>query len=226
MGKAFLLSISAAFNPTLFAALMVMLVSRNAQRLMLGFLIGAYVTSVTAGLVIVFVLPNSGAVSTSRNTLSPALDLALGSLAIIAGLVLSGGSHDRVRDWRRRRGEKKAEKGPPRWRRALDEGSPRVAFVVGMALSLPGASYLIALDILHKQDLPAAPTALCVLAFVLIEMVLLEVPVLGFAVDHDRTVAAVDRFRSWVTRDARTIASRAAFIIGVLLIVRGVLELL
>ena len=66
MGKAFVLSLSAAVNPTLFTALLVMLVSRNAERLMLGYLLGAYVTSITAGLVIVFALPtHSTAVSTS-----------------------------------------------------------------------------------------------------------------------------------------------------------------
>jgi len=226
MGKFFALSLTSALNPTLFAALMVMLVSRNAERLMTGYLIGALFTGIITGLVIVFVLPQSSAVSTSRNTLSPALDLALGSLAILAGIVLDTGPHDRVSEWRQRRGEKEAEKGPPRWRRELDKGSPRVAFFVGVALSLPGASYLIALDILHKQDLPVVPTVLCVIAFCLIQLVLLELPVLGFVVAREQTVASVERFRSWVGRDARVIATRAAFIIGVLLVVRGVLELL
>ena len=68
MGEAFAFALSAAFNPTLLAALMVMLLSANAKRLMFGYLLGALMTSITAGLVIVFALPESSAVSTTKNT--------------------------------------------------------------------------------------------------------------------------------------------------------------
>jgi cytochrome c biogenesis protein CcdA len=226
MGRAFAFSLTAALNPTLFAALMVMLVSRNAQRLMTGYLLGAYLTSIVSGLVIVFALPDSSAVSTSKNTLSPALDLALGLLLIVAGLALWRAPHERIGDWRQARKEREAEKRPPRWRRALDEGSPRVAFVVGMALSFPGASYLIALGILHKHDLSPPATVLCVIAFCLIEMLLLEVPVLAFSVAPNRTVSAVERFQTWISRNIRSIAVWAPLGIGMLLVIRGVLELL
>ena len=204
-----------------------MVISRNAERLMLGYLLGAYVTSITVGLVIVFALPtHSGTFDTSRNTLSPALDLALGFIALLVGFVLSTGPPGRVSDWRERREEKTNGEGSPRWRRALDEGSPRVAFAVGAALSLPGVSYLIALGILHNHDLPAATTALCVIAFSLIELILLEIPILGFTVAHDRTVSAVGRLRAFVERDARRLAAAAAIVVGALLLVRGVIGLL
>ena len=48
MGEAFAFALSAAFNPTLLAALMVMLLSANAKRLMFGYLLGALMTSITA----------------------------------------------------------------------------------------------------------------------------------------------------------------------------------
>jgi predicted acyltransferase len=70
MGEAFAFSLSAAVNPTLFTALMVMLVSRNAERLMLGYLLGAYVISITLGLVIVFALPTHSAPPARRGTRS------------------------------------------------------------------------------------------------------------------------------------------------------------
>ncbi len=95
---------------------MVMLVSANAKRLMLGYLLGAYLTAITSGLVIVFALPDSGAVDTTQDTLSPALDLALGLIAIVVGIVLRGGSRDRAGDRQEKRRRKREEKGPPRWR--------------------------------------------------------------------------------------------------------------
>lgn len=227
MGEAFALSLTAALNPTLFAALLVMLVSDNAQRLMVGYLLGAYLTGIVSGLVVIFALPESQAVSTARHTLNPGVDLAGGFLLVVAGLVLWSGSRGgRVAGWHQTRKQKAAEKGPPRWRRALDRGSARVAFVVGMALSLPGASYLVALDLMHKQDLPTLVVVLCVIAFCLIQMILLEIPVIWFAVSPQGAVAAVDRFQGWMNRDALRIATWTALVIGALLIVRGVLELL
>ena len=175
---------------------------------------------------IVFALPESSATSTGRNTLSPALDLALGLIALVVALALGTGPHQRFAERREKRKQAKEKKGPPRWRRALDQGSARVAFAVGVALSLPGASYLIALDILHKHDLAAGATVVCVIAFCLIEMLLLELPLLGYAFAPDWTVSAVKRFQTWISSDARRIATRAALVIGVLLVLRGAIELL
>jgi hypothetical protein len=205
---------------------MVMLLSTNAKRLMLGYLLGAYMTSITAGLVIVFALPESSTVSTARNTLSPAMDLAFGLLALVVALVLGTGPNQRAAERREKRKLAKEKKGPPRWRRALDQGSPRVAFGVGAALSLPGASYLVALDLLHKQNLGVTATVICVIAFCLIELVLLELPLVGFAFAPDWTVRTVERFQTWISKDGRRIATRAALVIGVLFVVRGAIEFL
>ena len=81
MGAVVGLAFTAALNPTLLTATTVMLLLPNASRLMLGYWLGAMVTSITLGLVIVFALEGSGAESTTKNTLSPAADLALGAIA-------------------------------------------------------------------------------------------------------------------------------------------------
>lgn len=225
MDKFFALSLTAAINPTLFAAVMVMLLSTNAKRLMFGYLLGAYTTSITLGLVILLALPESSSVSTARNSLSPAMDLALGLIALLVALVLGSGPHKRFRERREKR-KQAGEKKTPRWRRALNEGSPRVTFAVGAALSLPGASYLVALDILHKQDLSRGASVISVIAFNLIMLLLIELPLLGYVFAPDWTVKTVEGFQAWISRDARRIATRAALVIGVLLVLRGLIELL
>ena len=72
MGNVFLLALTAALNPTLVAASTVMMILPNPRRLMLGYLLGALLTSITLGLIIVFSLNDSSAVSTTQNTVSPA----------------------------------------------------------------------------------------------------------------------------------------------------------
>jgi hypothetical protein len=69
----FLLSLVAIFNPTLLAAVTIMMLIPNPKRLMLGYLLGAYTTSITCGCVIVFALGGSSSeTSSAKHTISPA----------------------------------------------------------------------------------------------------------------------------------------------------------
>ena len=92
MGDVFLLSLLAALNPVLVGASTVMLLLPNPKRLMLGYLLGALMTSITLGLVIVYALKGSSAVSTTQNTVSPAVDLAIGAILLVAAVVLGHGT--------------------------------------------------------------------------------------------------------------------------------------
>ena len=118
-------------NPVLLAATTVLLLLPNPKRLMLGYLLGALMTSLTLGLVIVFSLQNSSAVSTAKHTVSPAVDLTLGCILLVVSIVLATGRQGRLKARRQERQEAKKEKGPPRWQRTLAKGSPRDTFVVG-----------------------------------------------------------------------------------------------
>ena len=57
-------------------------------------------------------------------------------------------------------------------------------------------------------------------------LALLEVPLIGFIFAPEWTPRAVDRFKEWFSRNARLLGFRAALVIGVLLIVRGLIYLL
>ena len=66
MGDVFFLAFLAALYPTLLAATTVMLVLPHPKRLLIGYLLGAAMTSVTLGLVIVFTL-QAGLVEAPRS---------------------------------------------------------------------------------------------------------------------------------------------------------------
>src|SRR5262245_49218866 len=61
------------------------------KRLMVGYLLGAYVTSISLGLLIAFSLDGTGAASTSENTISPVEDLVIGGLLLLLAFVLGTG---------------------------------------------------------------------------------------------------------------------------------------
>lgn len=226
MGEVILLSLTASLNPTLVAATTLMLLLDRPARLMAGYLLGAYMTSIALGLVIVFSLSNSSTSNTTENTISPAVDIGLGAIALTIAFVLATKRDEGVRERRRAKKAATPDKQPPRWQRELSKGSARTTFIVGALLTLPGASYLAGLDQIHKLHYATAVTVLLVIGFNLVMMWLLEVPLVSFLVAPQWTPHAVDRTKAWVSRHARVVAIRGSATVGLLLIVKGLIGLL
>ena len=227
LGSIFVLALAAMFTPTLLAAVTVMMLLPNPKRLMLGYLLGALLTSITAGLLIVFSLHGSASVSTAKHTLGPGEDIVVGLVALLVAFVLGSGHDAPLQQRRQRKREAKEAAGPKEsWpERMLGRGSPRVTFAVGVVLTLPGVSYLTALDRMAKLDASSAELVLLVVGFCLIQQLLLEVPLLGYAFAPEQTQDRVTRFRAWLGRNGRRMAVRLAAVIGVLLVVRGIVTL-
>jgi hypothetical protein len=228
LASIFFLSLLAMFTPTLLAAVTVMMLLPNPKKLMLGYLLGAYTTSITLGLLIVFSLHGSASVSTAH-TLGPAEDIVVGLVALLVAYVLGSGRDARLQERRRRRKEAKektAEKKESFPERMLGRGSARITFVVGVLLTFPGVSYLTALDRMAKFDAGVPATVLLVLAFCVIQQTLIELPLLGYTFAPDWTKDAVVRFRAWLGRNGRKAGVILATVIGALLVLRGVIALL
>lgn len=217
----FLLSLLAAFNPTLLAVTTLMLVLSNPARLMLGYLLGAAMTSVTLGLVIVFSLEGGSAVSTTQRTLSPVADIILGLAALVAARVFAGVSARRVSH-----PAPSKHKAPPRWQTYLSHGSPRGAFLVGALLTLPGASYLAGLLQIDREHFSTAVTVLAIVGFNVVMLSLLELPLVGFLVAPDWTQGRVTAARALASRRGRQIAIVGLSAIGVALVLKGVVGLI
>ena len=228
----FVLSLVAMANPTLLAATTLMMLLPNPRRLMIGYLLGAYTTSIISGLLIVYALNHSKATSTAKHTISPAEDIGVGVLCLVIAYVLETG---RDRPYQERRRAKKdaklkarREAGKPTESlpmRLLGKGDPRVTFVVGAVLSFPGASFISAMNHIHELHPGKAATVLLVIYFCLMQQILLELPLLGFIVAPASTQDRVDRFKAWMSRRGRIVAVIAATAIGALIILRGLLSL-
>ncbi|HEY5976579.1 MAG TPA: GAP family protein [Solirubrobacterales bacterium] len=219
----------AMLNPTLLAAVTVMMLLPNTKRLMLGYLLGAYTTSITVGLLIVFSLHDTDSVETAQHSLAPGQDVVLGLLLLAVAYALGGGRTEGLRERRRERKEAKQEdKGPSEsWpERMLGRGDARVTYAVGVLLTFPGVAYLTALDRIAKLDEGATVTVLLVLSVALIQQALLEIPLLGYAIAPERTQRGVTEFRDWLSRRGRDVATVGAALLGSLLILRGLIGIL
>jgi Sap-like sulfolipid-1-addressing protein len=224
MADVLLLALTAALNPTLVAASTLMMVLPNPRKLMLGYLLGALATSISLGLVIVFTIEDSSAVSTTKKTVSPAATMVLGAVAVVVAFVLGSGLYDRAAERRRARKRPRGENAPPRWQRMLGRGSARVTFLVGAMLTLPGASYLAGLSrIDHLNDAPAT-TVLVIVGFNMVMLALLEVPLICFLVAPDWTPRAIKRSTEWIRPRARRFGVSAFAVVGTLLLTKGLIE--
>jgi hypothetical protein len=225
MSQVLFFSLAAALNPTLLTATTVMLLLPSPKRLLLGYLLGAYMTSITLGLVIVFALEDSGAVDTAKDTISPAADIALGAILLVVAFMLHSGRHAERAEQRKEKKAGKEEK-TPRWREVMSKGRARDTFIVGALLTLPGASYLAGLSEISKQDLSTPTTVLCVIGVNLVMLAILEVPLLGYTFAPDWTRKTLQHVKEVLTRNGERILFIVALVMGLALVLRGLGELL
>ena len=82
------------------------------------------------------------------------------------------------------------------------------------------------MDELSKQHLPTAATVIAVIVFNMIMLLLLEIPLIAYAIRPESTDAGVQRFKDWLSRHGGRIALIGASAIGIFLVARGAIRLL
>lgn len=225
MGAVVVLALTAALNPTEVAAITVMLLLPRTERLMFGYWLGAMLTGVASGLVIVFALKDTGAEDTTRHTVGPVVWLVVAALLVIAAFAFARGEDKRVRERHRERHPKK-EKKTPKWQKTLREGTAWHTFVVGILLSFPGASYLAALDRIIHLRYSTVVTVLVIVGFNLVQNILLELPLLAFRIWPNDTPAAIDSAKAWAASHGREYGSWALGLLGTALAIPSIVALL
>jgi hypothetical protein len=217
MWDIFLLSLVAAANASLLAAVTVMLFLPSPKRLLLGYLAGGMLVSLAVGFVVVFVVHNASSTETARNAVSPSIDIVLGLVFGFVAYLLAAGHDQQVKERRAQKhaaaGDEPTEKGPSKVEQLLGRGSARVTFALGD---------LAALHDLQELGYSAAGKVLVIIGFNIMLLLLIEIPLVGYFVAPERTVVEVQRFRSWLSRRGRRMAVVAFAVIAVFLLARGV----
>ncbi len=219
------LAVASAISPSILAVVIVVLSRPNPRRLLLAYLLGGMLTSLTIGIAVVSSLNGLDVVSGSSPIADPLVNFTVGALALIVAYALAT---DRDARFEERRREKRAER-PTRdpWsERILSRGTAPIAFAVGIALSLPGAFYLVALKDIAQGQNDFGAQLFAIVVFNLIMFVFAEVPLLGYSFAPEATRTKVEQLNSWMARHARQIVIAVATVIGLYLIARGVVAVL
>lgn len=217
------LALLAMFFPALLAVVLIALRSRRPQLLLASFLAGGFLAANTVGLIIVFSLQDASVDSSSSNGLDPIFYVVVGILSLIAAWVV----RDRQLLVKKEKSpEEQADAGKPdRLTRALDKGAP-YAFIAGLLLcALPGFSALVGLKDIAQLGWSTAATVAMVIGFFLIMFAFIELPLIGFLIAPEQATVKTIAFNSWLDRNANRLATDVLALLGILLIVRGVVQL-
>ena len=216
------LAILSSFWPTLVVVDALAFQTPKPERILLAFLAGGLISTVSIGTLVVLQLQDTAVVTSSKSTTDPALNITIGALALLAAYVLA-----RVRDLplRRRKPASKPKRSPFATR-AIESGAP-LAFVAGVLLNIvPGVFPIIALKNLAELDYSTAETMTVLVGFYLVTFAFVEIPIMSFVVAPEWTRARVDQFNRWLAANQRRVVIWALVIGGVYLIARGVFQLL
>jgi hypothetical protein len=219
LAEIFVLALASMVWPALVAVVVVALASRQPVKLLSVFLAASLLTTVSIGLVIVFVLRGSSLFSGSCPTFGPAVNVAAGIAAIVAGYLVRRGGGSQARNT-------EAKQDGPTWtERTLARGAP-LAFLAGVVLNIaPGVFPFVALKNIAELDYSPAASVALVVGFYLIMFLPVEVPLGSYLVAPARTSAAVGRFNSWLRQNTRRVAALILSLVGVYLVARGIVGL-
>jgi Sap, sulfolipid-1-addressing protein len=228
MQQILLLSLVAVVDPVIAGAAAVMLLLPEPKRLMLGFVLGALLTSITLGFVIVFALEGTNSTtSTTKRTVDPVVDTAAGVGFLLIATLVATGVWSRIAERRRERKGPRKGKGPSRLQRELSKGSPRLTFCAGAVYeAMPSVVYLAVMHDIVKLNASTLVSVFLVVLICVAQLALVLVPLISFAVAPTWTPKALEEAKTWFSRNDRKIAVVALTIVGAWLLGRGVVTLL
>ena len=224
----FVLALTAAFNPKLLGADLLLVENRRPRAMFLCVLLGGMTVALTIGLLDVLVL-HADAIN-SQKTVSAGVDLVLGLLLLAVGALLATGRlHSLpkapVPAGGGRPGQREKEKKESWAARMLAEPRLGLAILVGALIGLPGAAYLTALHNLVTGKYSTATQVIAVIVFVVIEFSLILIPFTFLELWPEATRAALKSAQAWLLGHAWQIMAYTALILGTYLSISGLIRL-
>ena len=220
----YLLACLAMFFPLLLIVVVLALNTSHPVPILAGFLAGGLLTTVCVGSAIVFAFQGSSFVSGSRPPANTWVDVTMGSLALVAALVLRRMDSKKKHNPPKPKPEKKS-RSSELIERLVDRGAP-LAFVAGiLATIIPGPGPIIAMKNIAELDYSTPETLAVIVSFYVIMFTFVEVPLVGFIFAKDWTKRNVTHFNAWLGQNLLRLASWALGVVGVLEIARGLLAL-
>jgi hypothetical protein len=219
-----LLALGAAVFPLLIACVAIIISRPSPRRLLLGFYAGGMVTSITAGILVLDAFKDSRKVAGSSSShVSAGPSIAVGLVALALAWLMASRRGRALIERRRARHPRPARDDTPSWaERHLAGASAGVAFAVGAVINLPGPFYLVALGEIAGASYSRAQELGLILLFNVIMFLLLEVPLVGYLVQPERTAERVAALSAWLNANGLRVMGWLVGLVGLSLIAQGI----
>ncbi len=220
-----LLAVASAFWPTLIVIVVLALRGRHPIKILVWFLAGGLLTTMAIGIAIVFALQGASFMSGSPATIDPVVYLTIGLLSVLVAFVLLRRRGKSPAETPQKREARAKNDKPPLAERAVERGAP-FAFVAGVVLNIvPGTFPFVALKDIARLDASNAAKVATIFVFYVIMFAFVEVPIVAYLFEPERTKTRVNAFNSWLRRNGRSVAAYVLGGVGIYLIVRGIVQL-
>jgi hypothetical protein len=227
------LGLGAAVYPQLLAIVVVVLTRPDPKRLLWACYLGAISVSIGCSVAVLLVFRDRSTVAgSSSHRLGASVYLIVGAIIVLAAIVLAtdrgrtalGANLRRIRPRAEARPDQAASAGglKARAEAAISQGSLLIAAGVGAVLGIPGPFDVVALGRMTRAGYSLIGALVLILAFNLIKFLLIEVPIVSYAVDPDGTAGRVDRLSAWLRKHQVRAIAAVVGIIGLVLIGRGI----
>lgn len=212
------LAVLAAISPTALLLAAVYLGSARPRATILLYLIGATVMSIIMGIVVLVILRAGGFSLPRHRTDRYGLRIALGILILLAGLFVA-----------RRKPKPKAEPAGESkgiMARLTANPGPYSAFLAGILIFAPGASFIAAIQVIATSNADLQFTVAGLAVIVVINVSLIWLPLLAFLVAPEPTTRRLSAFNEWLRRNGRMILACTLVAAGLIVAIDGLVGLI
>ena len=206
------LALLAALSPTALLVTAVYLGSERPKLIAALYLAGAVIMSLVMGVVILVVLRNAGLSHADQRSPRYGFRLGLGILLAAAGIVVA----------RRRPAHDPERPKQGLVSRVTERPSPVSAFLAGVLIFAPGATFFAALQVIATARAGVELTLVAVIIVVVINVLLVWLPIVFYLVAPEVTSRYLNAFNGWLRANGKTISVCVLIGGGAFLIVNGI----
>ena len=219
LGQAAGFALLAAVSPTALLVMAVFLGSDNPRRTALMYVAGAMIMTVAMAVAVLLVLRATGLNQPREHAPRYGLRLGLGVIALGVSVYLIRRKPPAVapRDGKPKR--------PGLVARLTASPSPRTAFVLGLLLFAPSATFIAAVQVIATANEGVPITTAAIIVVVILTGLTVWLPLLTYLAFPEATTRVLRTANEWLRVRGRVLVMGALWIAGVILVVDGALGL-
>ncbi len=231
------MAVTESIDPVRFGMTAYLLSRPRPVRMLIAFFVGGFSSNFAVGAVVLFATRN---IDTDGGPyLSGWLEIAIGVIVLLAGVIAYSGLPERLLRRLRTRQAVGTDDGPPALesvagiarlpdpiKRLLRADTPTIALCLGLICGWPTPYYFAAMAAILFSDPPAVTRIAAIVVFCLIAFAAALVAIGCFQLAPEATRNRVDRAYNWIRAHHRLVLAGILGIVGLYFIVAGLRQLL